>query len=213
MTDLDELRDELMRTSFGLREAAADPVQQFRQWFQTAKAAGLYEPRAMALATVRADGQPTARMVVLAGFDERGFDFATDDRSPKAADLQRQPRAALVFHWAELQRQVRVEGTVELLDAAATDAYFYQRARASQFATWLARQSDVLEGREVLEERLLKRLAEYEERPVPRPPYYVAYRVRPAVIEFWQARSDHINDRVRYHCAEDGAWIIDLLAP
>jgi pyridoxamine 5'-phosphate oxidase len=213
MPSLDELRDEALRAGFSLRDAAASPVEQFRAWFEQAKAAGLYQPRAMAMATVNALGRPAARMLVLAGYDERGFDFTTDGRSPKAQDLSRQPWAALVFHWAELDRQVRVEGVVEALEDVLTDAYFHQRARESQLAALASRQSEVIEGRDVLEERLLELLTQYEHTPVERAPYFAGYRLRPEVMEFWQTRRDHLNDRVRYRKAEDGSWIIELLAP
>jgi pyridoxamine 5'-phosphate oxidase len=120
---------------------------------------------------------------------------------------------ALVFYWSELERQVRIEGQLEQLDAATADRYFYSRARESQLATWLARQSDVIEGRDILEVSLLQRLAEYDGKPIPRPPYYLAYRVQAAMVEFWQARTDRINDRLRYTHTADGAWAIELLAP
>jgi len=128
-------------------------------------------------------------------------------------DLQRQPWAALVFHWAELERQVRVEGPVEPLAEAETEAYFQRRARESQLATWASRQSEVIADRAALEERLLQVLAEHEQRPVERPPYYIGFLLKPVLVEFWQARTDHLNDRVRYTRAEDGSWIIELLAP
>ncbi len=209
----DKLRQQAMDTGLSLRDAPATPVELFRTWFEQAKAAGAAEPRAMALATVNTLGRPTARMVVLAGFDTTGFDFATDARSPKIQDAQRQPWVALVFYWAELQRQVRVEGRLELLDEAAADRYFYMRARESQLSTWLARQTDLIEGRDTLEESLLQRLEDYQGKPIPRPPYYLAYHVPPSMVEFWQARSDHINDRLRYTQPEPGAWQIELLAP
>jgi pyridoxamine 5'-phosphate oxidase len=167
----------------------------------------------MTLATMTAEGRPAVRVVVLAGFDARGFDFTTDGRSPKAGELRRQPWAALAFLWPELERQVRVEGPVETLAEAEADAYFHKRARESQLAAWLAPQSQVVASRAVLEEGLLQVLARYDGRPVPRPPEYTGYRVAPATLEFWQARSDHIHDRLRYRRAPDGAWIIELLAP
>jgi len=213
MPSLSELREEAMRTGLSLRQAAAHPMDQFRAWFEQARAAGLYAPRAMSLATVNAQGRPTARMVVLAGFGERGFDFTTDGRSPKAEDLRRSAYAALVFHWAELERQVRVEGTVEALPASEVEPYFQKRSRGSQLAAWASHQSEVIPGRDILEERLLQILTEHEGRPIDMPPYYAGYRVRPAMLEFWQARSDQLNDRVRYRLAEDGAWITELLAP
>ena len=213
MSTIDELREQAMATGLSLREAAASPVEQFQAWLDQARAAGLYQPRGMTLATVNALGRPTARMVVLAAFDEQGFDFATDARSPKIEDLRHQPWAALVFHWAEMERQVRIEGEVELLDDAAGDAYFYKRARESQLASWVARQSEVIDNRGLLEDQLLTLLAKHEHQPVSRPPHYLAYRVKPSLVEFWQARSDHLHDRVRYRPGEGQSWITERLAP
>ena len=209
----DELRERAMRRGVELRDATAEPVSLFQAWFEQTKPAGVRQPRAMTLATVNALGRPAARMVVLAGFDQHGFDFATDARSPKIEDGQRQPAVALVFFWAELERQVRIEGQLEPLDEATSDRYFQMRARQSRLATWLARQSDIIEGRDTLEERLLRLLADYDHQPIPRPPYYLAYRVRPALVEFWQARSDYINDRLRYVRRADDSWTIERLAP
>jgi pyridoxamine 5'-phosphate oxidase len=152
-------------------------------------------------------------MLVLAGFDEHGFDFATDDRSPKIEDARRQPWVALVFYWAELDRQVRIEGELAPLDEAAAEQYFHRRARAAQLAAWVGQQSAVVAERPILEEQLLRLLAEQEHQAVGRPPSYRAYRVAPTRVEFWQLRSDQLHDRVRYRQAEPGAWIIERLAP
>jgi pyridoxamine 5'-phosphate oxidase len=210
---VDELRAEAMRAGLSLHDAPSYPMQQFRAWFEQARAAGLYQPRAMSLATVNARGRPSARMVILAGFGDSGFDFTTDRRSPKALDLQRQPWAALVFYWAELERQVRVEGKVAGLAEATTDAYFQVRSRESRLATWASRQSEVIAGRDVLEEQLLRVMAEHEHAPVARPPDTFGFRLQPSLVEFWQARSDRLHDRVRYRRAEDETWIIELLSP
>jgi len=206
-------RQQAMSTGLSLRDAPNTPLELFQAWFEQTKPAGVPQPRAMTLATVNALGRPAARMVLLAGFDPRGFDFATDARSPKIEDAQRQPWVALVFYWAELERQVRVEGQLEPLDSATSDRYFYQRSRASQLSTWLAPQSTAVAGRASLEEDLLQRAAAFDGQTVPRPPDYRAYRVRPALVEFWQARTDRINDRLRYTLAADGSWAIQRLAP
>ncbi len=213
MTTLDELRAEFMRQEFGLRQTAAQPMEQFRLWFEAAQASGLFQPQAMTLATVDAAGHPTARTLWLAGHDSRGFAFATMAGSPKAQDLQRQPWAALVFHWAELERQVRAEGPVEPLAEAEIEAHFQSRSRESQLAAWASRQSEVIAERAVLEERLLQVMAEHKQQPIARPPFYLGFRLKPVMLEFWQARLDWLNDRVRYEKAEDGSWAIKLLAP
>jgi pyridoxamine 5'-phosphate oxidase len=202
-----------MREGLSLRGAPNEPVELFRAWFEQAQAVQAAQPRAMTLATVDALGRPAARMVILAGFDEHGFDFTTDARSPKIEQTQRQPWVALVFFWAELERQVRVEGKLAALDAAAADRYFYARSREAQLATWAAQQSQALASREVLEASLLERLAQFEGKPVPRPPYYTGFRIEPARVEFWQARTDRLNDRLRYERAADGTWTVELLAP
>lgn len=211
-----ELRDAYMRTGLGLRQAAPRPMEQFRVWFDEAQAAGLFQPQAMTLATVNAMGRPTARSLWLAGHDARGFVFTTIAGSPKVQDLRRQPWAALVFYWAELERQVRAEGPVEPMPEAETDASFQQRSRESQLAAWASRQSEVIVDRAVIEERLLQVLAEHDEherRPIERPPDYIGFRLAPVMVEFWQARTDSLNDRVRYRQADDGSWITELLAP
>ena len=213
MPAADDDREKTLRAGLSPRDAAVSPVAQFRLWFEQTRAAGVRQPRAMTLATVNALGRPTARMVVLAGFDERGFDFATDSRSPKIADTQRQPWVALVFHWPELDQQVRIEGEMMLLDGATADLYFHKRTRESQIATWVGRQSEVVPGRAVLEEQFLELLTGSERQPIRRPSTYLAYRVRPAMVEFWQARSDQLHDRVRYTLVEPGAWTIERLAP
>jgi pyridoxamine 5'-phosphate oxidase len=210
---LDELRADAMRVGLTLRDAPSHPLAQFQAWFEQARTAGLYQPRAMTLATVNAQGRPTARMVVLTGASNAGFDFTTDGRSPKALDLQRQPWAALVFYWAELQRQVRVEGQVVTLPVSITETYFQRRARESRLAAWASRQSEVIAGRDVLEERLLPVLARYEQGLIPRPPDTAGFQLQPMLVEFWQGRLDSLHDRVRYRLAGDQTWIIDLLAP
>ena len=213
MTALEALRAELMRAGFGLRDAAAQPMDQFLVWYQQALAAGLYQPRAATLATVNAQGRPAARMIVLAGFETGGIDFLTDDRSPKADDLRHQPWAALVFYWAELERQVRIEGPVAPLEASAADAYFDRRARDSKLSAWASRQSEVIPDRAVIEQQLLQQLTEHHGQPVGRPDYYVAYRLRPSLLEFWQGRDDRLSDRVRYRQVENNSWLIELLSP
>jgi pyridoxamine 5'-phosphate oxidase len=202
-----------MRIGLSLRDVARTPVEQFGAWFEQARAAGLYQPRAATLATVNALGRPAARMVILAGFGAQGFDFTTDERSPKAADLRRQPWAALVFYWPELERQVRLEGETQTLGNDEVRTYFEKRARASQLAAWASRQSEVIESRAILEQRLLELIEAHEGRAVEPPPYMAGYRLKPVMAEFWQARGDHLNDRVRFRAAEDGAWITELLAP
>ena len=189
-----------------------DPIVQFRRWLADAEAAGVAEPGAMVLATASLDGSPSARYVLLRGLDERGFTFFTNYRSAKAGDLDANPRAALVFGWDPLHRQVRVTGPVERVEASESDAYFASRARGSRIGAWASPQSGVLADRAQLEALVAAADARFLSEEIPRPPHWGGYRVRPEVVEFWQGRQDRLHDRLRYHRAGDG-WTIDRLAP
>jgi pyridoxamine 5'-phosphate oxidase len=199
----------------GLREedVDADPFREFRRWYDGALAAGLTLPDAMTLATATPDGIPSARMVLLKGFDERGFQFFTDYTGRKGNELAVNPRAALVFFWAELDRQVRIEGTVERLSAPESDAYFRTRPLGSRISAWASPQSQVVAGRQELERRVQDILNEYPYGNVPRPPHWGGFRVVPSAIEFWQGRPDRLHDRLRYQRQPDGGWRLQRLAP
>jgi pyridoxamine 5'-phosphate oxidase len=190
-----------------------DPIRQFHAWLHQALTAEVPEPYAMTLATATPDGLPSARVVLLRGVDERGFTFFTSYEGRKAGELEANPRAALVFYWAELERQVRVAGTVERASEAESDDYFRNRPRGSQLGAWASHQSEVLPGRATLERRLAELERQYADRDVPRPPTWGGYRVRPLAIEFWQGRRSRLHDRLRYRRAEDGAWVIERLSP
>ena len=201
-------------TRAGLREADAspDPIEQFREWFDQALGADLYEPNAMTLATATPDGRPSARIVLLKGFDDLGFVFYTNYESRKGREMEDNPRAALVFHWNELERQVRVEGIVSRVSADESDAYYASRPRGSRLGAWASEQSRVSDGRETLERRLEELEAEYGEGEVPRPPYWGGYRVEPEAVEFWQGRENRLHDRLLYR-RERGGWRIERLQP
>jgi pyridoxamine 5'-phosphate oxidase len=198
----------------GLSEAdiAADPLQQFRAWLDEAVAARLYEPLAMTLATATPDGRPAARMVLLRGLDH-GFVFFTNYNSRKGCELAANPRAALTFYWAELHRQVRVEGVVEVVSAAESDDYFQSRPRGHRLAALASPQSQPIASRSVLEERLRELEQQYPGEAVPRPPHWGGYRVVPETIEFWQGRPNRVHDRLRYERQTDGRWRLVRLAP
>jgi pyridoxamine 5'-phosphate oxidase len=201
-------------TAAGLREAdaPADPLTLFRAWFAAAQASRLVHPEAMTLATATADGVPSARMVLLRGLDERGFVFFTNYESRKGRELAVNPRAALVFYWGELDRQVRVEGRVELISAEESDAYFRDRPRGSRVGAWASPQSEVIPDREFLEARARACAEQYQGGEVPRPPHWGGERVVPEAIEFWQGQPDRLHDRLRYRRVERG-WVRERLAP
>jgi pyridoxamine 5'-phosphate oxidase len=206
------LREEYTRA--GLRESEADPnpMEQFRGWFGEALAADLHEPNAMTLATATPDGRPSARVVLLKGFDERGFVFYTNYEGRKSRELEANPRAALLFYWGELERQVRVEGRVWRVPDRESDAYFAGRPRGSQLGAWASEQSRPVRDRGALERRLRELEGEYEGREVPRPAFWGGYRVVPETMEFWQGRENRLHDRLRYRRAE-GGWKIERLQP
>ncbi len=193
-------------------DLAADPIVQFGRWFKEAEAAELIEPSAMTLATAAADGRPSARMVLLKGFDQRGFVFYTNYGSRKAGELGADAAAALVFWWPPLERQVRVEGRVERVSREESEAYFRTRPLGSRLGAWASAQSEVIPGRAVLEERLERLSARYADGNVPLPPFWGGYRVRPDTIEFWQHQPNRLHDRLRYR-RDGGAWVIERLSP
>ncbi len=201
-------------TQGGLSEADmnADPIRQFEIWFQQALAANLPEPNAMTLATA-ADGQPSARVVLLKAFDASGFTFFTNYDSRKGHDLTANPRAALLFFWPPLQRQVRIEGTVERASASESDAYFRSRPLGSRLGAWASHQSEIIPNREVLEERMRELTQRFADGEVPRPPHWGGYRVRPLMMEFWQGRPDRLHDRLRYRRMEPDGWCLERLSP
>jgi pyridoxamine 5'-phosphate oxidase len=190
-----------------------DPVAQFRGWFDEALAADLFEPTAVALATIGADGAPAARMVLLKGYDSDGFRFFTNYESRKARELAHEPRAAMLIHWGPLGRQVRIEGAVARLAAAESDAYFDARPLASRLSAIASPQSAVIEGRDALEASVRRLTDQYRHGHPPRPAHWGGYRLEPVTFEFWQAGLHRLHDRFRYRKGGDAGWIIERLAP
>jgi pyridoxamine 5'-phosphate oxidase len=189
-----------------------NPLERFREWFREAEQAGVEVPEAMTLATADAEGAPSARMVLLKGTEDEGFVFYTGYVSRKAEELEQNPRAALVFYWRPLGKQVRVEGRVERVPESESAAYFATRPRGTQLAAWASQQSRPLARREELERLYTKLERKYEGRNVPLPPHWGGYRLRPEAIEFWEHRENRLHDRIRYTRAREG-WQVERLSP
>ena len=189
-----------------------DPLRQFDAWFEEAAAAGVRTPEAMALATATRDGRPSVRMVLLKGLDERGFAFYSGYESRKGRDLAENPRAALLFHWYALGRQVRIEGEVERLPPEESDAYFASRPRGSRLSAVASRQSEVISGRHVLDAGVAVLTAALGDAAPARPDWWGGYRLAPDSFEFWQHRDDRLHDRLRYRRDGD-RWTIERLSP
>ena len=189
-----------------------DPIKQFAKWYQEATAFGIAETDAMTLATATKDGRPSARIVLLKDFDDRGFVFFTNYESRKAKELAENPRACLVAYWLPVKRQVRIEGFVEQVSEKESEAYFQTRPLGSRIGAWASNQSEVVENRDALEQRYADLSERYGE-DVPRPPHWGGYRIDPEVIEFWQGRDNRLHDRLRYRLQADGTWVIERLGP
>ena len=208
---LADIRKDYKLESLDESDVSASPFDQFDKWFGDATKAELPEPNAMTLATCDASGRPSARIVLIKGYDERGIVFFTNYQSRKGQDLAANNRAALLFFWPELERQVRIEGRVETVSAADSDAYFQSRPVASRIGVWASPQSQVLPSRTELEARFAAFSAEHGENP-PRPAYWGGYRVVPVFYEFWQGRRSRLHDRICYRLA-NGKWKLERLAP
>jgi pyridoxamine 5'-phosphate oxidase len=211
--DVADLRKEYTRADLDEASVAADPIEQFARWFGEALSARLPEPNAMTLATVTADGQPSARTVLIKGYDARGFVFYTSYASQKGRELAANPRAALVFYWAELERQVRISGTVERVTREESERYFLSRPRGSRLGAAVSLQSEVIASRAEMEARWRQLDEEVGAQPVPLPDDWGGYRVAPTAIEFWQGRPSRLHDRIRYARLPDSGWRVERLSP
>ena len=206
-----ELRQEYMRAGLAEAQADPDPVQQFERWFEDALRAKLPLPNAMTLATVAADGAATARIVLLKGIERGGFVFYTNYRSRKGREIEAKSSACLLFLWSDLERQVRIEGSVEKVSASESDEYFVTRPLGARLSAWASNQSETVASRQILEKAMAEAKQRHGEHP-PRPPHWGGYRVLPQAIEFWQGRADRLHDRLLYSRAGAG-WKIQRLAP
>ncbi len=206
-----ELRKHYEYAELDEGDAASEPLRQFETWFQQAIDAGLPEPNAMTLATVGADGRPSTRIVLVKGVDSRGIVWYSNYESRKGHELALNPMAALQFHWVELERVVRIEGRVEKVDPAESDAYYASRPLDSRIGAWASPQSRVITSRAVLVAQAARYAAQFGMSP-PRPPHWGGYRLVPDAWEFWQGRKSRLHDRLRYRLV-DGVWLRERLAP
>lgn len=211
--DLAAMRQEYAARGLDEADLLGDPIEQFERWFEEARRAEVFEPNAMTLATVGPDGQPSARTVLLKGVDRRGLAFFTNLDSRKSRELARNPKAALLFWWGPLQRQVRLEGKIERVEDAEADAYFATRPRGSQIGAWASQQSSAVESRAALEAAEARFRERFEGGEVPRPDFWGGFRLVPEAIEFWQGRINRLHDRLRYDRQANGTWRIVRLSP
>ena len=210
--EINEIRKEYKLHTFYEQDAAGDAIEQFTRWWNEALNSEIDEVNAMTLATASKTGIPSARIVLLKGYDENGFVFFSNYKSLKGKELAENPHAALIFFWKELERQIRIEGLVEKISAQESDEYFFSRPESSRIGAWASPQSEVIENRELLDENVKKFSTSFAGN-IPRPAHWGGYRVMPAVIEFWQGRSSRLHDRLRYTKSENSNWKIERLAP
>ncbi len=212
--DIASLRRSYSRQSLDTSDVAASPFQQFGQWFQEAMNAQVLEPNAMTLATASANGRPSARIVLLKGFDENGFVFYTNYESRKGDEMANNPHAALLFCWLDLERQIRIEGAVTKVSEQESAQYFHSRPKGSQIGAWASPQSRIIDNRAVLEEKEAALTQQYADAAqLPLPPHWGGYVVRPDYFEFWQGRESRLHDRVVYIQDRYGQWKLERLAP
>jgi len=207
-----EIRHRFVQAGLDESHVADDPFKQFERWYHAATAAGVHLPNAMTLATADVRGRPSARAVLLKGYDSSGFVFYTNYSSRKGRELDANPYAGLLFSWVELERQVRIDGPVTRVTETESDEYFASRPLGSRLGAWASPQSEVVSGRAALEARFADAKHRYGD-AVPRPPHWGGYRVVPEEIEFWQGRDNRLHDRIRYRRSGESAWTIERLAP
>jgi pyridoxamine 5'-phosphate oxidase len=210
--NIQNLRQEYRAAELAEGDVDQNPLTQFKTWFAAAVDAQLYEPNVMTLATADQSGKPSARILLLKGFDDNGFVFYTNYNSKKGFELAENPQASMLFFWPELERQVRIDGLVSKVSAEVSTAYFHSRPKGSQIGAAASPQSSVIAGRELLEERVLQLTAEYADTEVPRPDHWGGYILEPTAIEFWQGRPSRLHDRIVY-TRKDGVWTTERLAP
>ncbi len=210
---LENLRKDYRAEKLSETDVKKNPIEQFDHWFDEALKSGIYEPNAMTLATASTDGKPAARIVLLKGFNQDGFVFYTNYLSRKGKELAKNPVVALVFFWPELERQVRIEGTIEKVSKETSEKYFQSRPKESQIGALASPQSQVIADRSLLEKNWKELEKTYADQEIPKPSFWGGYLVKPQVIEFWQGRSSRLHDRIVYRKADKNNWKIVRLAP
>ena len=208
-----DIRRDYSHMSLSEKEVNASPIKQFGKWWEEAVNSKIDEVNAMTLATASIDALPSARIVLLKEVNEKGFIFFSNYESYKAQQLAENPKACLVFFWKELERQVRITGLIEKINGKQSDEYFQSRPESSRIGTWASPQSRVIENRQWLDEKFNELVNKMEGTPIPRPPHWGGYIVKPVVIEFWQGRPSRLHDRIQYTLEENGGWKIERLAP
>jgi pyridoxamine-phosphate oxidase len=213
MNNIAAIRKDYMLQTLNETDVDINPVNQFSKWWKDAVNSSIDEVNAFTLATATTQGKPSARILLLKGFDENGFIFFTNYTSNKGNQLAHNPEAAMVFFWKELERQVRIEGTAEKVSAEESDVYFLSRPQGSRIGAWASPQSKVIEKRQVIEDNVAKYEKMFGAENIPRPQHWGGYRIKPTMIEFWQGRSNRLHDRIQYCLQKDNTWIIERLAP
>ncbi len=213
MSKIADIRKEYKLHSLNEKDVESNPIDQFTRWWEAAIISNIDEVNAITLATATPDGKPSARIVLMKGYDKKGFTFFTNYESNKAINLDANPQASILFFWKELQRQVRIEGIAERISAEESDTYFLTRPEGSRIGAWASPQSRVIKTRDELEDNFIIHQQQFNKKNIPRPQHWGGYRIKPQLIEFWQGRPNRLHDRIQYSLQKNGTWKIERLAP